>query len=261
MPRTGFKADLNGFAFVNSWQFDKGESQQMYQTLVTSSGESSRAVGGGLGGLLRNSVASQIEEWVDSILPDYHGMCGGMAFATADYYAVGRPLPRGDGYADIPQDSTPRGRALRDYLWERQINSLHLNGAQLLYWMAMLHLPQALPFAGADWLLDRVREEWSHLKAHIDGGHPWPLCLIGSSRSPFDNHQVLAIGYDDPGDGSGVIYVYDMNGPGKEQTIALDMRGTTLAAVESLPNQARGPLRAFFCERYTPVPPPILPKE
>lgn len=260
MPHTGFTAERNGFAFVNSWQLDKGESQQMRQTLTASSGEASHAVGGGLGGLLKNSIAPQIERWVEGILPNYYGMCGGMAFAAADYYAAGRPPPRGDGYADIPTDDTPRGRALRDYLWQRQINSLQLNGAQLLYWMAMLHLPEQLPFAGADWLLDRVREEWPQLKAHIDAGRPWPLCLIGSSPSPFDNHQVLAIGYDDPGDGTGVISVYDMNGPGKAQTIALDMRGTTLAAVESLPNPHRGPLRAFFCERYTPAPPPALPE-
>jgi hypothetical protein len=259
MSRTGFTTEVNGFAFVNSWQLNKGESQQMRQALTATSSEASNSIGGGLGGLLKNSIAPQIEQWIDSVLPDYYGMCGGMAFVAADYYAAGRPLPRGQGYSDIPQESTLRGRALRDYLWERQINSLQLNGAQLLYWMAMLHLPESLPFAGADWLLDRVREEWITLKAHIDSGKPWPICLIGNSVSPFNNHQVLAIGYDDPGDGTGVIYVYDMNGPGKDQTITLDMRGTILAAVESLPNPDRGPLRAFFCEKYIPAPLPELP--
>jgi hypothetical protein len=104
-----------------------------------------------------------------------------------------------------------------------------------------------------------VREEWVELKGHIDAGHPWPLCLIGTSVSPFNNHQVLATGYDDHDDGTGVIFVYDMNDPGKEQTITLDMRGEILAAVESVPNADRGPLRAFFCEHYTPDPVPDLP--
>jgi hypothetical protein len=179
-----------------------------------------------------------------------------MAFAAADYYAAGAPLPRGVGYSDIPQDSTPRGRALRDYLWERQTQSLRLNAPQLLHWMAMLHLP----FAGPSWLLGRVREEWATLKAHIDAGRPWPLCLIGSSASPFNNHQVLAYGYDDHGDDTGVINVYDMNAPGREQTITLDMRGHALAAVESVPNAERGPLQAFFCERYAPAALPTLPE-
>ncbi|MBX0329069.1 hypothetical protein K2Z83_15425 [Oscillochloris sp. ZM17-4] len=257
MPRTGFQAEVNGFAFVNSWQLDKGESDHMRQTLTGSAGQASNSAAGGLGGLLSNRIAPQLEEWIDAALPDYYGMCGGMAFAAADHFAAGVPLPRGRGYDDIPQDSTPHGRALRDYLWERQIQSLQLNAPQLLHWMLMLHLP--LPFAGPGWLLDRAREEWAELKRHIDTGHPWPLCLIGSSISPFDNHQVLATGYDDHGDGTGVIYVYDMNSPGKEQTITIDTRFGQLAAVESVPNAERGPLRAFFCERYEPAPPPTLP--
>jgi hypothetical protein len=229
----------------------------MRQTLSGSVSGASDSASGKLGGLLSNSIAPQITQWVDGAVPDYYGMCGGMAFAAADYYTAGVPLPRGNGYNDIPQDDTPRGHALRQYLWGRQIQSLEVNAPQLLYWMAMLHLP--LPFAGPGWLLDRVREEWVALKAHIDQGQPRPLCLIGSSTSPFNNHQVLAVGYDDHGDNTGVIYVYDMNAPGKEQTISLDMRGHELVAVESVPNAERGPLRAFFCERYTPAAVPALP--
>jgi hypothetical protein len=229
----------------------------MRQTLTGSVSGASDSASGGFGGLMSNSIAPQIEHWIDGATPDYYGMCGGMAFASADYYAAGKPLPRGHGYSDIPQDTTPQGRALRDYLWDRQMQSLHLNAPQLLHWMAMLHLP--LPFAGPGWMLSRVREEWVTLKGHIDQGKPWPLCLIGSSASPFNNHQVLAVGYDDAGDGTGVIYVYDMNAPGKDQTIRLDMRGSELVAVESAPNAERGALRAFFCERYTPAALPALP--
>ncbi|NTW01828.1 MAG: hypothetical protein HGA19_11120 [Oscillochloris sp.] len=257
MSRTAFKSEVNGFAFVNTWQLNKVQSQEMRQTLTGSMSDVNRSVGGGMGGFLSHGIAPQIEQWIDAALPDYYGMCGGMAFTAADYYAAGKPLPRGSGYHDITPDTTPQGHALRTHLWSRQLQSLQMNGAQLLYWMAMLHLP--LPFAGPGWLLERVREEWAALKTHIDQGKPWPLCLIGSSISPFNNHQVLATGYDDHGDGTGVIYVYDMNDPGKDQTIGLDMRGHTLAAVESVPNADRGPLRAFFCEHYTPAPPPHLP--
>jgi hypothetical protein len=255
MPRTGFKPEVHGFAFVNSWQLDRGEGEQMRQTLTASTGSAPDAPTGGIGAFLSNSIAPQIEQWVEAAMPDYYGMCGGMAFAAADYYVAGRPLPRGLDYHDIPQDTTPHGRALRDYLWARQLQSLRLNAPRLLHWMAMLHMP----FAGPGWLLERTREEWDELKGYIEQGNPWPLCLIGSSASPFNNHQVLAFGYDDGGAGQGVIYVYDMNAPGKEQTIALDMRGDELVAVESVPNAERGPLRAFFCEHYTPAPLPNLP--
>jgi hypothetical protein len=257
MPRTGFRPEVHGFAFVNSWRLDKGESDQMRNTLSGSVGVAADAQPGGIGAFLSNSIAPQIEGWVEAAMPDYYGMCGGMAFAAADYFAAGAPPPRGRDYYDIPQDSTPRGQALRDYLWARQTESLRLNAPRLLHWMAMLHLP--LPFAGPGWLLARTREEWDELKGYIEQGRPWPLCLIGSSTSPFNNHQVLAIGYDDRGPGQGVIYVYDMNDPGKEQTIALDMRGDALVAVESVPNAERGPLQAFFCEHYSPAALPSLP--
>jgi hypothetical protein len=246
---------VNGFAFVNSWKLDKSESQQMRQTLTSSTSGVSASDSGGVGGLISNSIAPQIERLIDGAMPDYYGMCGGMAFAAADFFAAGAPLPRGSGYSDIPSDATPRGRALRDYLWARQIQSLQANAGTLLHWMIMLHLP----FAGPAWLNERTRAEWAALKGHIDAGRPWPLCLIGNSSSPFNNHQVLAIGYDEVGDQAGTIHVYDMNAPGKDQTIALDMRGPELAAVESVPNAERGALRGFFCERYTPTPLPDLP--
>ncbi|NTV62139.1 MAG: BtrH N-terminal domain-containing protein [Oscillochloris sp.] len=259
MAHTGFKPEVNGFAFINSWKLDKGEKQQLRQQLSNSIGEASHSAAGGFGGLLGNQIGPQLDAWIDAALPDYYGMCGGMAFAAADHFIANKPLPRGEGRQDIPENNTPRGRALRDYLWQRQIQSLQLNGPQLLHWMIMLHLP--LPFAGPGWLLSRTREEWAKLKEALDRGKPWPLCLIGSSLSPFNNHQVLATGYDDQGDQRGVIYVYDMNDPGKDQTIALDMRGSALAAIESVPNHERGPLQAFFCERYTPVELPVLPEE
>lgn len=70
---------------------------------------------------------------------------------------------------------------------------------------------------------------------------------------------MLAIGYDETGPATGVISLYDMNSPGRAQTITLDMRGRELIAVETSPISARGQLRGFFVEQYTPKPPPKLP--
>ncbi len=259
MPRTNFKPEVDGFAFVNSWKLDAFEKKQMQQILSGSINQASQSAAGGFGAMLSGRIGPQIEHWIEAALPDYYGMCGGMAFVAADYYHANQPLPRGSDYHDIPQNDTPRGQALRAHLWSRQVQSLQLNAAQLLAWMIMLHIP--LPFAGPGWLLQRTREEWDRLKTILDQGQPWPLCLIGSSVSPFNNHQVLATGYDDGGDGTGVIYLYDMNDPGKEQTIRLDMRATTLAAEESVPNPDRGALRGFFCEQYTPGELPALPED
>jgi hypothetical protein len=134
-----------------------------------------------------------------------------------------------------------------------------LNFPKLLAWMVMLHVD--IPFVegdGAAWLLARSKDEWVELKEHIDAGTPWPMMLIGSSASPFNNHQVLAYGYDDPDDGTATMFVYDMNCPGRENRIALDFRGSILQAKETCADERRGPLRGFFCNSYRPADPPLV---
>jgi len=261
MPRTGFRPEQHGYAFVNSFELKIGEREELRQTLGTATDGASQRLAANVALPMRSlgaMLATAVNRWLDGVLPDYYGMCGGMAFSAADHYRARRPLPRGRDYADIPRDDTPAGRAVREYLWERQRESFRDNAPMLLAWMFMLHLP--LPFAGPRWLTARTREELAELRGHIDRGEPWPICLVGSSRSPFDNHQVLATGYDDHPDGTSTVYVYDMNSPGREQTILLDFRGPELRATESVPNSHRGALRGFFCEIYSPETPPALPR-
>ena len=50
---------------------------------------------------------------------------------------------------------------------------------------------------GPAWLVRESRGEWAKLKASIDAGSPIPLGLVRDSTSVFDNHQVLAFGYDE----------------------------------------------------------------
>lgn len=260
MAKTGFRPEQHGYAFLNSFELKVGEREEMRKTISRSADGATKRLAGNVSVPMFNlgdTIRGTVSRWIDDVLPDYYGMCGGMAFSAADHYRAGKPLPRGRDAGDIPQDNTPEGRALREYLWDRQVESFRANAPGLVAWMFMLHLP--LPFAGPRWVLERTKEEFAELKTHIDQGDPWPICLIGTSRSPFDNHQVLATGYDDNGDGTGTIYVYDMNAPGREQTIRLDMRGEELRAEESAPDPNRGPLRGFFCEIYSPAVPPDLP--
>jgi hypothetical protein len=181
-----------------------------------------------------------------------------MAFAALDYYRIKSPLPRGNGYYDQPTRATPAGTRLRTYLWKRLLDSLELNAAKVLVWMVVLHvLPAWWPFNGGNaWLLRESKKEWNVLKEHIDAGEPWPIALIGTTKNPCNNHQVLAYGYEDADDETGCIYVYDMNCPGDERKINIDMRGNTLLAVEDCASTTRGPLQGFFCEDYKPVVPP-----
>lgn len=255
MKKTGFQPDTHGFAFVNLWTFDINENKHMNHALDQSIGGAVNSLGAPMAALGGSTITTRLKEWVGGALPESYGLCGGMAFTALDYYKQGGNLPRGKDYHDLPPSDNPQGKALRDYLWKRQLESMNDNFPTLLAWMFMLH--SGLPMTGTKWLLDRTEEEWDELKKHIDQGSPWPICLVGSSRSPFDNHQVLAYGYDEPEKGKGTIYLYDMNCPDKEHTTRLDFgRGNQLEAEESCPSDHRGALRGFFCEAYKPATPP-----
>lgn len=255
--KTAFQVEQHGFPFVNSWRMKEGERAQLRQTLAAGTGEAAGAAGNDPFGLVRSMVTTQISTWIEGALPDYYGLCGGMAFAAADHFRAGKPIPHGLNPSVTPDSDDPVDKAVRDYLWKRQLESLGPNASVLLTWMMMLHLP--VPGAGPLWLRDRTREQFNNLFSFLKHG-PWPLCLIGASTSPFNNHQVLAVGAVSNGDWTGTIYLYDSNGPGKEQTITLDLRGDVVQAVESCPSPERGPLRGFFCEHYTPATPPDLPR-
>ncbi len=256
MAKTAFQAETHGFAFVNSWRFDPREQEDMQRTVSGSVDGAAASMSGSLshlGSMLVRGVLQQVTANLDPV--DY-GLCGGMAFAALDYFREGSPPPRGVSHNDQPRRDTPDGALLRDYLWRRQLESMAGNMPTLLFWMGMLHINLPGAAGGPRWLLERTKEQWQRLKADIDAGAPRPICLVGPSHNPFHNHQVLASGYDDPGDGTGVLYLYDMNCPGKEQTTRLDFRGHELVADETCSHMNRTPLRGFFCEDYFVATPP-----
>lgn len=252
--KTAFQPEVNGFAFVNSWRFSDTESHEMLDTLFGSVNRVGNALPNVATAIGSSSITAILRGWTDGLMPEAYGMCGGMAFAALDYFLQDKLPPRGKHAKDQPDPADEKGKRLRDYLWRRQVESFRANAPQLLAWMVLLHLP--IPFAGPGWLLTKTRQEFDKLKHHIDDGTPWPLCLIGTSTNPFDNHQVLAYGYEDPDSGTATIFLYDMNCPGAEQKLELDLRGDHLRAKESCASQARGPLRGFFCEAYQPDKPP-----
>lgn len=258
MPKTHFRPDTHGFAFINIWQFEPSEVNEMNSTLDGSVNGALGSLPGSIASIGSSLVNPLLKQLVGNAEPVKYGLCGGMAFTSLDYFRIGKRIPRGKDINDQPHRGTPHGEVLRDYLWRRQLESMASNFPGLLSWMTVLHIGI---LGGPGWLLDRTKEEWVSLKTYIDNGKPWPICLIGNSQNPFHNHQVLAYGYHDSGDGTGTIYVYDMNCPDRENTIRLDFRGSELVADESCPSQDRGPLRGFFCEVYTESSPPDSDEE
>jgi hypothetical protein len=63
---------------------------------------------------------------------------------------------------------------------------------------------------GAGILLERSKAEWTKLKQRLDDEAAWPLCLIyDDSSNPFEQHQLLAVGYAERNDGIGTITAWD----------------------------------------------------
>jgi len=259
MPKTEFRPDTHGFAFVNRWTLDYQEINDIRRQLREGIGGTrtflqtllvSLRVAPGLRSALEEASA-EMTDWVDYAAVEPYGLCGGMAFAALDYYLAGVDVPRGASKGH-PTDETPEGKKLRDYLTKRLIDSLALNVGTFLVWMAILHDTSGRgPFAGGAGRLRRESEkQWRKLKRTLKRGQPRPLGLVGTTDDPTQNHQVLAYGYDDPGDGTGTIWVYDMNCRGPGQAIEVDFREEVLKAEEECPSPLRGPLRGFFCEKY-----------
>src|SRR5215471_2822922 len=278
-----FVPSRDGFAFVNDWQWDAVDKQKVSNILnvaipavmagltpllVPAFGVIDAlgllvgippgtveiatlvaAVSGGLGKIIANSLTGDF------------GLCGGMAFASLDYFEHRLVVNRGDTGNGFGHTS-PEASALRDHIWNRLVDSYTGGVAlQTLEWMALLHfIPESMG-GGDKGLRDRTHASWDQLKRVIKGGRPCPITLIGTTSNPSHNHQILAYGYEDHGNGTGRLYVYDNNIPDKESTIDLDFNHSPLRAKESSAGtkatKERGPLRGFFPAHYTPKMPPL----
>src|SRR5215471_4292259 len=131
-------------------------------------------------------------------------------------------------------------------------NSLEHNALTFLKWMGMTKTSD-----GDKWLVEQTSQQLAILRSSIDRGGPVPIGLVGTTSSPFHNHQVLCYGYRDETDGTTSLFIYDNNHPNTESIIRLDVRGSVLkTAHDDTFQQQRGPLRGLFCEAYAPAEPP-----
>jgi len=185
------------------------------------------------------------------------GLCGGMTFASLDYFSFTRPAP--DALSD----------ALFDYLCQRQTDSLDLPSGvfRFMNWQTM----------GNDTTMmfgKRIREgisyqtlinEWPKIQLLLDGGHVAPLGLIkSSSLNPKDlsqNHQVLAYGYNlDPASQILTIQVCDPNYP-RDPSITLRLGIANPDFFRPVIHSAdlEHPIRGFFLSNY--IEPEVPPTE
>lgn len=166
-----------------------------------------------------------VNDFVNDFVPavDWHtsGLCGGMSYASLDYY-----------YSKIPAPTQPfrpaNGTPLHTYLYDRQVTSIESN---IDKWVEIGFNPLgARNTEFFNWGLSAKKgERIDELKEFIDKGHPVVLGMQGDGDT--DNHQVIAIGYDMgryKGDLGAFkedfkIFICDPNHPGRVMTLVPDL--------------------------------------
>ena len=249
MARIAFDPGENGFTFGNSWEFDEVERQQLCDAVearLNRLRDRGGAVFGGMAQYIARRAIGPIRAKLEEGLEQGYGLCGGMSYTALDFFRAGIPISRLRELDGRPAS----GSRIRAYLWKRQLQSFFRDLDRFLVWMAQLHyIPSWWPFKGGPaWLVNESKKEWAKLKRSIDDGKPIPLGLVRNTISVFDNHQVLALGYEEEDEDTGVIYLYDPNCPGQESAIRVHFAGKVLWVEETC--RGTSELRGFFCEDY-----------
>src|SRR5436305_12263564 len=149
MPSAAYRPETDSFAFSNTWSFDATETAILTTSVTDAVGGLAAFLspflwsveGPALSALFSvpfigpwlvyKAIEEQTKAVVNPIIaavraPGY-GMCGGMAFASLDYWLNNWVVPRGNNRHDQPQRTSPQGTALRDYLWNRLLQSVRDN--------------------------------------------------------------------------------------------------------------------------------------
>jgi len=251
---TGFKPEVHGFAFNNTWNLDLPSIQAFKWLAASTLALSSVSLLSQRTDRKQRRTFLAISTLTTLVLFAFSnrtrsfrfGLCGGMSFSAVDYFRSGKTLPRGvEGLH--PTSQSAEGNTIRHYIWKRALQSLQANTMTFLKWMTILHFYSH----GKNILKSLTRTEFEKLKMHLDKGNPWPLGLVGTTWSPFINHQVVATGYEEHANGA-IIYLYDSNCPSVMSQINLQYKNDELTLCESCASERRGKLMGFFCEDYTP---------
>jgi hypothetical protein len=215
-----------------------------------------------------------------------YGRCGGMAFAGYDFYLADWPVD--DRLGTTPPDEGVLG----DYITDRLFDSLRTEAGKFLEWIMILHvypivswiatqillagltgpIAAAVQLAsgedvdffhlgGPKELLDKTKAEWTWLKEKLDREAAWPIGIVfGDEYVPWGEHQILAIGYSDAGNGTITLDVWDsneLNNPSLSVAIVrkltLDFNGDELLVGNFINDK---PVKGIFVEEYTPKRPP-----
>lgn len=181
------------------------------------------------------------------------GRCGGMSYASLDYYFSGILVPSHEP-KDFPNKMyPPDGSLFSDYIYERSISSLFsLSSFKFFDWTLQKDNVESLRKSVS---YKTKMEEFPKLKYSVDKGNPVVIGLIGARKASeiTKNHQVVAYGYDsDSKENYIIIYLYDSNFPGKE--VILECSCSDCSFKTSTGQEWRG----FFVQEYSPKKPKYM---
>lgn len=184
-----------------------------------------------------------------------NGLCGGMAFAVADFHEANQ---------SVPPDTQPptAGSALYQFIVKRLFDSFNgpLGIGRYLELMEPAFPDVGLGFGLPGRASVMLHDEWPRIKSTLDTGHPAPLGLIKvKSDQPQDlgkNHQVLAYGYDLHGTDL-TIWLYDPNYPDRDD-VHIQLSTASIAVPVPLTYVPPEPLFCFFHTAYAPAVPPTV---
>jgi|GEM_PF-2069360 len=176
-----------------------------------------------------------------------YGMCGGMVYASADYYKAGLSIP---SEQESPSDT--KHPQLFNYLKQRQVESITASDLSNYF---------SLMFTNKNQDADVTHSAWQTLQVALDRKDVIPLGLIRAKHKPWDmvkHHQVLA--YDYKLDGEQVtLYVYDPRFPNDDE---VTLKFTANKPEEILfEKDPLGMVYCLFCTQYIPNErPPLVNK-
>ena len=135
------------------------------------------------------------------------GFCGGMAFATLDYYFAELVMPSGSAQPKASTTDDEREAWLRRYIFRRLVDSLLLNGYRFLHLQAFYNL------GDSDDVNPIMRQvtQWAcaQIIHEIDAGRPCGVGLVSTSIDPSKSHQIVCYGYNRPAENTIDLVVYD----------------------------------------------------
>jgi hypothetical protein len=201
-------------------------------------------------------------------VPATYGLCGGMCAAAYDFVLAGRPVSQ---KSSVPS----QGSRLQRYLYRRQMDSLGGLGQQAIKVAQWTNLPDDTQLG--TWR--RTADEFVVIRQNLDEGNLVILALIYERAASlmelpkviFNNHQVLAYGYQVSDNGGIRLQVYDPNLPGRDDVVISGVpvelgqensQGgavtvTGLSCTQLVAGDDYRAVRGFFAMPYTPVKPPF----